>query len=188
MRDVRVHLHAGGSGEHRAAVPFTFSGRDTVSKRPFALRSIRPAARRVSPDGRFTGHTKMARAHRLRLGRGPMMGLGATGALATLLRDQPLSPGKVSFAWSAAVGDTVARVTTVTLDPEGGWAVTAADGYSARELHHSHLLNRLLGDSVVNRWPDVAIHDPPVDLGRDVGPVERNGPKVSDGTAQPRGV
>ena len=80
----------------------------------------------------------------------------ATVALATLLRDQPLSPGKVSVAWSAAVGGAVARVTTVVLDSEGGLAVIAADGQWAREFYGSRSLitdrlNRLLGDGVVKR-------------------------------------
>ena len=42
---------------------------------------------------------------------------GGHRALATLLRDQPLSPGKVSLALRAVVGGAVASVTTVALDP-----------------------------------------------------------------------
>ena len=38
------------------------------------------------------------------------------GAIAGLLRSAPLSPGKVAFAWNAAVGPALARVTTVRLD------------------------------------------------------------------------
>ena len=81
---------------------------------------------------------------------------GATVALAMLLRDQPLSPGKVAFAWSAAGGGAVARVTTLALDSEGGLAVIAADEQWARELHRARpliteRLNRLLGDGVVKR-------------------------------------
>jgi hypothetical protein len=34
------------------------------------------------------------------------------GALAVLLRVAPLSPGKVSFAWSAAVGPALDRMTS----------------------------------------------------------------------------
>ena len=79
-----------------------------------------------------------------------------TAALGALLRDQPLSPGKVSLAWSAAVGNAVDRVTNVALDPEGALTVTAADSHWARELHRSRplitaRLNRLLGDGVVTR-------------------------------------
>lgn len=81
---------------------------------------------------------------------------GVTAALATLLREQPLSPGKVSLAWSAAVGSTVAGVTTVELDREGGLAVTTADQHWVRELNRSRTvitkrLNQLLGDGIVKR-------------------------------------
>ena len=37
------------------------------------------------------------------------------GALVELLRGTPLSPGKVRFAWRAAVGPAVERVTSVQL-------------------------------------------------------------------------
>ena len=78
-----------------------------------------------------------------------------TTALGALLRDQPLSPGKVSLAWSAAVGHALARVTHAALDAQGALTVTA-DPYWARELHRSRpliaaRLSRLLGDGVVKR-------------------------------------
>ena len=38
------------------------------------------------------------------------------GALAELLRGTPLSPGKVSFAWRAAVGPALERETSVRLE------------------------------------------------------------------------
>ena len=38
------------------------------------------------------------------------------GALAELLRAAPLSPGKVDFAWRAAVGPALERVTAVRLE------------------------------------------------------------------------
>ena len=38
------------------------------------------------------------------------------GALAELLRGAPLSPGKVAFAWTAAVGPATARATAVRLE------------------------------------------------------------------------
>jgi hypothetical protein len=38
------------------------------------------------------------------------------GALAALLRDVPTSNGKVDFAWKAAVGTAVERVTAVRLE------------------------------------------------------------------------
>ena len=80
----------------------------------------------------------------------------ATAAVGALLRDQPLSPGKVALAWSAAVGRAVDRFTSVALEPGGTLTVHASDRYSARELHRSRpliaaRLNRLLGDGVVTR-------------------------------------
>jgi hypothetical protein len=41
---------------------------------------------------------------------------GLPGALTDLLRHTPLSDGKVAFAWSAAVGAALDRVTKVKLD------------------------------------------------------------------------
>ena len=38
------------------------------------------------------------------------------GALAELLRGTPLTPGKVAFAWNAAVGPATARATAVRLE------------------------------------------------------------------------
>ena len=38
------------------------------------------------------------------------------GAVAKLLRDAPLSPGKVTFAWRATVGPALERVTSARLD------------------------------------------------------------------------
>ncbi len=77
-------------------------------------------------------------------------------ALGALLRDQPLSRGKVSLAWSVAVGPAVERVTNVELDPDGALTVTAADRHWARELHRSRplittRLNQVLGEGVVTR-------------------------------------
>lgn len=87
-----------------------------------------------------------------------MMAAGrcTSAAVGALLRDQPLSPGKVSLAWRAAVGPAVHRVTTVALDPEGTLTVSAVDRHWARELNRSRpliaaRLNRLLGDGAVTR-------------------------------------
>ena len=38
------------------------------------------------------------------------------GALEELLRDAPLSPGKVAFAWRAAIGPALERETSVRLE------------------------------------------------------------------------
>ena len=79
-----------------------------------------------------------------------------TSALRTLLRDQPLSTGKVSFAWSAAVGRTLDRVTSVSLRQDGTLRVRADDRHWAREIGRSTSLiksrvNQLLGDGTVTR-------------------------------------
>ena len=66
------------------------------------------------------------------------------GALAELLKDAPLSPGKVSFAWRAAVGPALERGTNVRL--EGSTLlVDAGSAQWAREVRRSSgiILNRL---------------------------------------------
>ncbi len=79
-----------------------------------------------------------------------------TAALGMLLRDQPLSPGKVSLAWSVAVGRDIGRFTSVALGPDGALTVTAANDDWAGEIRGSRpviaaRLKRLLGDGVVKR-------------------------------------
>ena len=79
-----------------------------------------------------------------------------TLALQALLRDQPLSKGKVSLAWSAAVGRTIDRVTSVSLGPDGTLRVRADDPYWAREVSRSTALigsrlSQLLGDGIVRQ-------------------------------------
>jgi len=39
----------------------------------------------------------------------------ATGVIADLIRRQPASPGRTTFAWTVAVGPALARSATVTL-------------------------------------------------------------------------
>jgi predicted nucleic acid-binding Zn ribbon protein len=58
------------------------------------------------------------------------------GALAELLRGAPLSPGKVGFAWRAAVGPAVGKVTTVHLEGRQ-LLVDAASITWAREVERS---------------------------------------------------
>ena len=77
------------------------------------------------------------------------------GALAELLRDAPLSPGKVKFAWRAAVGANLERVTSVHLDGRV-LIVDAADQHWARELTRSsdvivRRLRTLLGADAIER-------------------------------------
>jgi hypothetical protein len=74
------------------------------------------------------------------------------GALTELLRNQPLSPGKVAFAWRAAVGAGVERVTSVRLEA-GILIVEATSVEWAREVARSTplifpRLKALLGESV----------------------------------------
>ncbi len=58
------------------------------------------------------------------------------GALADLLRGQPLSPGKVAFAWRAAVGAALERETSVRL--EGATLIVdAATRQWAQEVRRS---------------------------------------------------
>ena len=76
-------------------------------------------------------------------------------ALAELLRDTPLSPGKVDFAWKAAVGPAMGRGTAVRL--EGGvLLVDATTPAWAREIKRSSRiilgrLQSLLGPETVQR-------------------------------------
>ncbi len=76
------------------------------------------------------------------------------GALVELLRGAPLSPGKVSFAWRAAVGTAMERVTTARLD-ERTLVVDAATAQWAREVSRSAAVilarvQTLLGPDAVN--------------------------------------
>lgn len=92
----------------------------------------------------------------------------AVEALRTALGNQPLSTGKVGLAWSLAVGDAVARLTTVTLRADGTVEVTAPDSRWARELGQSRPLiirrmNDVLGTGAVKR----------LEIGSMPGSVER---------------
>jgi predicted nucleic acid-binding Zn ribbon protein len=83
--------------------------------------------------------------------------------LAEVIRKAPLCPEKVEFAWRAAVGASVERVTKVRLDEEGVLRVTAQDAHWAREVRRSaHLilnrLERLIGPGVIRR---IAAEAPP---------------------------
>jgi hypothetical protein len=77
------------------------------------------------------------------------------GALVELLRDAPLSPGKVRFAWRAAVGPNLERVTSVRLEGRI-LIVEAADRHWAREIVRSSgliltRLKTLLGQDTIDR-------------------------------------
>jgi predicted nucleic acid-binding Zn ribbon protein len=74
--------------------------------------------------------------------------------LAAAVRQAPLTPEKVSFAWRAAGGAAIARVTDVRLDEGGVLAVQAHDPQWAGEVHRLRhelvrQLERWLGPGVV---------------------------------------
>ena len=76
--------------------------------------------------------------------------------LAEVIRKAPLCPEKVDFAWRAAVGAGVARVTNVRLDDSGVLHVMAADAQWAREVTRSSRLilarlATLLGPNVAKK-------------------------------------
>ena len=75
------------------------------------------------------------------------------GALAELLRDTPLSDGKVAFAWKAAVGPAFDRATAVKLEGTV-LIIDASSAQWAREMKRSTgvilgRLQTLLGDAAV---------------------------------------
>jgi predicted nucleic acid-binding Zn ribbon protein len=83
------------------------------------------------------------------------------GALMELMRGTPLSPGKVDFAWKAAVGPALQRTTSVRLEGTV-LLVDAASPQWAREISRSSrvILSRLqllLGDDTVK---ELAIRKP----------------------------
>ncbi len=82
-------------------------------------------------------------------------------AVRRLLRQGEMSPGKLQFAWSAAVGAAIERVTTVRLTPHGVLEVAAVDATWRRELRSTQatILGRvqeLLGRETVKRVRIVA--------------------------------
>ena len=79
-----------------------------------------------------------------------------SGAVARLVRPAPLSPEKVLFAWRAAVGPAVARVTRVRFAGLGVIEVTVDDDRFGDELARSaplvlQRLQELLGVETANR-------------------------------------
>jgi hypothetical protein len=67
-----------------------------------------------------------------------------SNTLAEILRQQPDSSARTSFAWQVAVGPVLARATTVTLT-DGVLTVRAADPRWGHEIARSHqmVLSRL---------------------------------------------
>jgi hypothetical protein len=66
------------------------------------------------------------------------------GAVAQLLRDAPLSDGKVDFAWKIAVGPAMGRATVIKLDGTV-LLVEVANAQWVREIRRSRgvILSRL---------------------------------------------
>jgi len=96
-----------------------------------------------------------------------------SSAIARLVRPAPLSPEKVLFAWRAAVGPSVSRVTRVRLASHGVLDVTVEDDRFGDELARSApmvlgRLQELLGVDIVRRL-DVKRPGKPVDRRRRSG-------------------
>ena len=75
------------------------------------------------------------------------------GAIAALLRDAPMSPGKIEFAWNVAVGAAFGKVTTIKLEGTS-LLVDATTGHWAREIGRAtptilQRLRHLLGEETV---------------------------------------
>lgn len=74
-------------------------------------------------------------------------------ALAALLRKAPLTDAKIAFAWRAAVGATIDRVTSVSFK-DGVLRVRTRDAAWQREVERAaglvrHRLDAVLGAGVV---------------------------------------
>jgi predicted nucleic acid-binding Zn ribbon protein len=72
-----------------------------------------------------------------------------------LLRGSPLSDGKVTFAWTAAVGPAIQRVTHVKLERKVLLVETASAQWSREVMRSSPMILRrlqsLLGTDAVDR-------------------------------------
>ena len=60
--------------------------------------------------------------------------LFSPGVIAEIIRRQPQSKERTSFAWQIAVGTAVARTTAVEIDDRGVLTVRARDAQWAREV------------------------------------------------------
>ena len=77
------------------------------------------------------------------------------GALVELLRGTPISDGKVTFAWTAAVGPAIQRVTHVKLERRVLLVETASAEWSKEVMRASPVilkrLQSLLGADTIDR-------------------------------------
>ena len=77
------------------------------------------------------------------------------GAVVELLRGSPLSDGKVTFAWKAAVGPAIERVTNVKLERRVLLVETASAQWSKEVMRSSPVilkrLQSLLGVDTIDR-------------------------------------
>jgi len=80
---------------------------------------------------------------------------GMPGALVELLRGSPISDGKVTFAWKAAVGPAIDRVTHVKLERKVLLVETASVQWSREVMRSSPVIVRrlqsLLGVDAIER-------------------------------------
>ncbi len=83
------------------------------------------------------------------------IGTFAGGVIAGVVRRQPPSPARTSFAWHLAVGPALARVTSVELDG-GTLRVRSADPRWLKEIDRAKAvilpkLQDLLGEHTITR-------------------------------------
>ena len=80
----------------------------------------------------------------------------APRAVGQLLREQPLTPAKVRFAWQTSVGASMGRATSVALGNDGTLTVRTSGEHWRRETTRSarvikQRMAELLGQNVVKR-------------------------------------
>ena len=80
---------------------------------------------------------------------------GMPGAIVELLRGSPTSDGKVTFAWKAAVGPAIERVTKVKLERRVLLVEAVSDQWSKEVMRSSPVilkrLQSLLGADTIDR-------------------------------------
>lgn len=84
-----------------------------------------------------------------------------SNALVVMLKDQPISRGKIAFAWRTVVGTAVSRATEVELQPRGTLVVRVGNVHWRREVERLaptivRRLERFLGRGVVTGLDVVA--------------------------------